>query len=230
MKGRILKDKVTYDLPSLDMLDSGLVSGLAWPEKTPYLLFNLSKKDCKRKEPISDPVPGDKYICRVNYLATKNTISAPKWAAVPAALRLEPFKDLEDHKTFEMRVHDKYFAKPYCKYMSAAHEEEGKSYFGELDKTSSVALVRGKKRVGMVTVLRITSTVLPRPLHWVTWLWVDKKLSSDERRCAHALIAGWLKNNSLKYVGASVHAANLRSQKWCLKMGFRPVRVFFKRK
>lgn len=228
-RGRIRNGNIFYDLPDLGMLGAGLPAGVEWPEDRPRLCFDLAARDRKRGIVVSNPLPEDKYICRINYLAGRKQVRATGGRAADAGLTLQPFRNFKEHKTLELWSHDKYFAKPFKKYMSPAHKAEARVYYKMLKDTESAVLRRGAKSVGMITMLRLPGANLPKPLHWITWVWIAPELSPAERRQAHTLLAGWMKNNSIKYVGCSVHSANVRSQKWFLKMGFKPVRVFFER-
>ncbi len=226
----VTETSIIYNLPDIKMLKDGLISNLKWPEDKSYLFFNLSAKDTRTKQPIKTIVSTDKYSCRLNYLSPKNRIHSFRAPEPLRTLKLQPFKSLEEIKKMTIWSHGKYFLARYKQYLSPNHAAETKKYLTNLKKVKSVAIIYKNKCAGMVSLMKIVhATSLPKPLHWVTWIWIDNKLPEDARRYAHSLVRSWLIKNSSKYIGASVNAVNIRSQKWFLKMGFRPVRVFFEK-
>ena len=226
----VSKNRMLYSLPSLEMLSDDFIDGVDWPGDKDTLAFQISKHDTKRREPIADMVSLKKYVCRLNYLADKKELPHKKMAAELHGISLEPFKTLSERRKTEILTHKKYSISR-LQYSTSSNRAEQKEYFKNwLTLKNAISIRKNGKVVGLLTLCKMTGKTMVKPLHWITWAWIDSRLNKDERRTAHVLLGRWLFENSSKYVGGSVHAANIRSQKWCLKMGLRPVRIFFARR
>lgn len=226
----VLKDQVLYSLSSTAALSDKFIDGLDWPADKATLVFRFPEKEARSGLPVGDMVSRKKYVCRLVYMADKRSIPAGR-AANDSGLKLEKFKDAAEHRKWALATDRKYFSGPFRAYLTPSFAAEAKEYYkNELPKAKGVSVRRKGKIVSMLTLLRIPGKRGAKLLDWVSWIWVDPAVPVAERRCIHALLRGWLRENSRKYIGASVHAANLRSQKWFLKAGFRPARISFTRR
>ncbi len=228
---KILKNQVLYSLPSTALLCDKFIDRIDWPEDKASLVFAFPAEEAGSGEPVRDMVSARKYVCRLTYMADKRTLPAAVAPGPSCGLALEPFKNLAEHKKWARATDLKYFSGPFKKYLTPSFEAEAKEYYkNELPKAKGVSVRENGRVVSMLTLLRIAGKPGAKPLDWVSWIWVDPALPEAGRLAAHALLRGWLRGNSRKYIGASVHAANLRSQKWFLRSGFRPARISFSRR
>ena len=157
--------------------------------------------------------------------------ASPRSAASDHGLKLEKFKNAAEHRKWAMATDRKYFSGPFRAFLTPSFKAEAKEYYkNELPRAKGVSVRRKGKIVSMLTLLKISGKTGAKPLSWVSWIWVDPLVPGGERRSIHALLRGWLRENSCKYIGASVHAANVKSQKWFLRSGFRPARISFTRR
>lgn len=226
----VLKSQVLYSLSSTAALSDKFIGGLDWPADKATLVFKFPQKEARSGLPVRDMVSRKKYVCRLVYMADKNRIPAEP-AVNCCGLKLEKFKNAAEHRKWALATDRKYFFRPFRAYLTPSFEAEAKEYYkNELPKAKGVCVRRKGKIVSMLTLLRILGKRGAKPLDWVSWIWVDPAVPAVERRGIHALLRGWLRENSRKYVGASVHAANIRSQKWFLRAGFRPARLAFTRR
>ncbi|MDD5208480.1 MAG: hypothetical protein PHV36_03775 [Elusimicrobiales bacterium] len=228
---KVLKNQVLYSLPSAALLGDGFIDGVGWPADKASLVFVFPAKEAGSGEPVRDMVSGRKYVCRLTYMADKKMLPAGGTPGLSCGLTLEPFKNTAEHKKWARATDLKYFSGPFKKYLTPSFEAEAKEYYkNELPKAEGVSVRKKGRVVSMLTLLKIAGKPGSRPLDWISWVWVDPGLAKAERLAAHALLRGWLRENSRECIGASVHAANLRSQKWFLRSGFRPARISFSRR
>ncbi len=228
---KVLKNQVLYSLPSTALLGDKFIDGIYWPEDKAVLVFSFPAEEAGSGEPVRDMVSGGKYVCRLTYMADKRKLTAGGTAGPRSGLALEPFKNTAEHKKWARATDLKYFSGPFKKYLTPSFEAEAKEYYkNELPKARGVSVRKKSRVVSMLTLLKIAGKPGAGPLDWISWIWVAPCLAKAERLAAHALLRGWLRENSRKYIGASVHAANLRSQKWFLRSGFRPARISFSRR
>lgn len=226
----VLKDQILYSLSSTAALSDKFIDGLDWPADKETLVFRFPEKEARSGLPVGDMVSREKYVCRLVYMADKRSIPAGR-AANDSGLKLEKFKDAAEHRKWALATDRKYFSGPYGAFLTPGFRAEAKEYYkNELPKARGVSVRKKGKIVSMLTLLRIPGKPGGKPLDWVSWIWVDPSAPPAERRCIHALLRGWLRKNSRKFIGASVHAANIRSQKWFLRSGFRPARICFTRR
>ena len=220
-----------YSLPSAAPLGDKFIDGVAWPADKATLVFAFPEKEAGSGKPVKDMVSRKKYVCCLTYMADKKMIPKSKAGGNSFELTLEPFKDPAEHRRSEMAACRKYFLEPFKNYLTPAIKAEMKEYYSStLPKAQGITVRKNRKIVSMLTLYKVAKDSSHKPLHWITWLWADPGLPKAERRAAHALLRGWLRKNSLKYIGASVHAANVKSQSWFLKSGFRPTRIAFTRR
>ncbi len=227
---KVLKDQVLYSLSSTAALNDEFIDGVGWPADKATLVFKFPEKEAGRGLPVRDMVSRKKYVCRLVYMADKSSIPAEP-AANAHGLELVKFKNAAGHRKWAIATDRKYFSGPFRAYLTPSFEAEAKEYYrNELPRARGVSVRRKGKIVSMLTLLKISGKTSAKPLDWVSWIWVDPGVPGGERRCIHALLRGWLRENSCKYIGASVHAANIKSQKWFLRSGFRPARLSFTRR
>ena len=228
---KALKNQMLYSLPSAAMLGDKFIDGVAWPADKAALVFTFPEKEAGSGKPVRDMVSRKKYVCCLTYMAGKRTVPAGRTGDGSFGLTLETFKNSAEHRRAERASYRKYFLKPFGDYLTPAFEAGAKEYFrNELPKAKGISVRKNGKIVSMLTLLEIGGKSLRDRLSWVTWLWADPGRPKAERRVIHALLRGWLRENSGKYIGASVHAANLKSQNWFLRSGFRPARISFTRR
>lgn len=226
----ILKDQILYSLSSTAALSDRFIDGLDWPADKATLVFRFPGKEARSGRPVADMVSRKKYVCRLVYMADNSAIPAAP-AGNRFGLKLRKFKDAAEHRKWALATDREYFSGPYRAFLTPSLEAEAKEYYkNDLPKAKGVSVRRNGKIVSMLTLLRIRGKRGAKPLDWVSWIWVDPAAPLAERRCIHALLRGWLRKNSRGRIGASVHAANLRSQKWFLRSGFRPARLAFTRR
>lgn len=226
----ILKDQILYSLSSTAALSDRFIDGLDWPADKATLVFRFPGKEARSGRPVADMVSRKKYVCRLVYMAERSSIPAAP-AANAHGLELRKFKNAAEHRKLAMATDREYFSGPFRAFLTPSFEAEAKEYYkNELPKAKGVSVRRKGKIVSMLTLLRIPGKSGAKPLDWVSWIWADPAVPVEERRCIHALLRGWLRGNGRKFIGASVHAANLRSQRWFLKSGFRPARISFTRR
>lgn len=226
----VLKNQILYSLSSTAVLNDNFIDGLDWPADKATLVFKFPEKEARSGRPVRDMVSRKKYVCRLVYMADKNRIPAEP-AANGYGLKLEKFRNAAEHRKWAMATDRKYFFRPFRAYLTPSFEAEAKEYYkNELPKAKGVCVRRKGKIVSMLTLLKLPVKTGAKPLDWVSWIWADPAVPAVERRCIHALLRGWLRENGRKHIGASVHAANIKSQKWFLKAGFRPARLAFTRR
>lgn len=228
---KALKNQMLYSLPSAALLGDKFIGGVDWPADKAALVFTLPEKEAGSGKPVRDMVSRKKYVCCLTYLAGKRTVPEGGTGGNSFGLTLEPFKNLAERRRAERASYRKYFLKPFRNYLTPAFEAGAKEYFrNELPKAKGISVRKNGRIVSMLTLLEIGGESRRDRLHWVTWLWADPGLPKAERRVVHALLRGWLRENTSKHIGASVHAANLKSQNWFLRSGFRPARISFTRR
>lgn len=227
---KVLKDQILYSLSSTAALNDDFIDGVDWPADKAALVFRFPEKEARSGRPVRDMVSGKKYVCRLVYMADKSDLAAGP-AANAQGLELVKFKSAAEHRKWALATDREYFSGPFRAYLTPGFKAEAEEYYrNEFQRAKGVSVRRKGKIVSILSLLKISGKNSPRPLDWVTWIWVDPRMPLGERRCVHALLLGWLRENSCKYIGASVHAANLRSQKWFLRSGFRPTRLSFTRR
>ena len=228
---KVLKDQVLYSLSSTAALSDKFIDGLDWPGDKATLVFKFPEKEAGRGLPVPDSVSRKKYVCRLVYMAEKSEIPAAPADGAACGLELAGFKNAAEHRKWALATDLKYFSRPFRAYLTPGFKAEaGEYYRKELPRAKGVCVRRKGKIVSMLTLLKIAGKAGAGPLDWVSWIWVDPRLPGVERRCIHALLRGWLRENGRGRIGASVHAANIKSQKWFLRSGFRPARLCFTRR
>jgi hypothetical protein len=228
---KILKNQVLYSLPSLALLNDKFIDGIDWPADKETLVFLFPEKEAGSGKPVRDMVSKKRYVCSLTYMADKKNIQAGKTDGAASGFVLKPFKDQAEHRKWASATEQKYFSGIFKDYQTPSSAAEAKEYYKcGLPKAKGISVLKEGKIVSMLTLYKVTKKSAHRPLHWITWIWADPVLPKEERRAVHALLRGWVRKNSGGYVGASVLAANLKSQNWFLKSGFRPSRISFTRR
>jgi len=228
---KVLKNQVLYSLSSTAALSDKFLDGMDWPADKAALVFKFPEKEAGRGLPVPDMVSRRKYVCRLVYMADKSRVPAGAAEGAAYGLELAGFKNAAEHRKWALATDRKYFSGPFRAYLTPGFEAEAEEYYrNELPRAKGISVRRKGKIVSMLTLLKISGKSSAKPLDWVSWIWVDPRVPGAERRCIHALLRGWLRENSSKYIGASVHAANIKSQKWFLRSGFRPARLSFTRR
>lgn len=235
VKLKLLKrgeDRMTYSLPSVEMLSEKLVDSLEWPEDKPILALLFPAKKVPKGAPILDMVSTRKYLCRTTYIGTKRSIPARDVDGARYGLKLAPFRSREEYGKVYLRTYAADFLKPFRDYQEKGYKKENREYFEkEFPGTKGISVRKDGKVVGMLSVMQMPENGRAyRPLSWIAWLWVDGRLPKEERKAAHGLLGNWLKKLPGKYFGGAIHAVNLKSQNWFLRMGARPVQIFFLRR
>jgi len=228
---KALKNQMLYSLPSTRLLNDRFIAGVDWPADKETLVFMFPEKEAGSGKPVRDMVSGRKYVCSLTYMADKKAIPAGKTAGASGGFVLKPFKNPAEHRKWAAATELKHYSAVFKDYLTPGSIAEAKEYYKNvLPKAKGISVLKDGKIVSMLTLYRVTKKSTHRPLHWVTWLWADPALRKPERRAVHALLLGWVRENSVGYVGASVLAANLKSQNWFLRSGFRPSRISFTRR
>lgn len=225
-------DRMTYSLPSLKLFSERLVASMEWPADKPILAFRFPPRKAPKGVPIQDMISRRKYLCRTTYIGNKRDIPAAAADGGKYGLKLAPFASMEAYRKACLRTHAEYFIKPFRDYQERDYKKENRDYFKNLfPSTKGIGIRKGGKLVAMISVLYTPDDGKAyRPLSWITWVWVDGRLPKEERKAAHGMLGGWLKRLPGKYFGGAIHAVNLKSQNWFIKMGARPVQIFFLRR
>lgn len=225
-------DRMTYSLPSLRMLNEKLVAGMEWPADKPILAFRFPPRKAPKGVPIQDMISRRKYLCRTTYIGNKRDIPAGAPAGGAHGLKMASFGSRAEYRRMCQRTYTEYFFKPFREYQERDYKKENRDFFkNHFPKTKGISVRRGGKVVSMMSVLHMPADGKAyRPMSWITWVWVDARLSKEERKAIHGMLGGWLKRLPGKYFGGAIHAVNIRSQKWFMRMGARPVQVFFLRR
>lgn len=220
-----------YSLPSLKLLNEKLVDEINWPDDTPLLIFRIAKENIVKGKPIEDMVSLKKYVCRTSYIFDRSGLPKGRTDGRHYCLKLAPFKSLAEYKAVSRKTNEKYFLKPFKKYLTPAYTAEYENYIkDDLPKTKGISVTKDGEMVAMLSLLKVKAKKPYSPLHWITWIWVDGGQPKEVRQIIHTMLRGWLRRNSSKYLGAAIHAANLKSQYWFIRSGGRPVQIFFSRR
>jgi len=227
------EDRVTYSLPSLKMLSERLVDSMEWPADKPILAFRFPPKRAPKGVPIRDMVSRRKYLCRTTYIGNKRDIPAAAADGGKYGLKLAPFASREEYRKACLRTLAEYFLKPFRDYQERDYKKDNRDYFKkQFPATKGISIRKGgKKLVAMMSMLHMPEDGKAyRPLSWISWVWVDGRLPREERKAAHGMLGRWVKRLPGKYFGGAIHAVNLKSQNWFIRMGARPVQIFFLRR
>ncbi|MGD9642069.1 MAG: hypothetical protein AB7V08_04945 [Elusimicrobiales bacterium] len=223
---------ITYSLPSIKMLSEKLVDSLEWPEDKIILAFRFPPERAPKGVPIQDMVSRRKYLCRATYIGTKSNIPDRGGDGAGCGLKLAPFRSKAEYGRVYLRSYAEDYLKPFCDYQERGYEKENKEYFKkQFPNTKGISVRKDGRVVAMLCVKHMPENGRPyRPLSWIDWLWVDGSIPKDERKAAHGLLGKWLKKLPGKYFGGAIHAVNMKSQNWFIRMGARPVQIFFLRR
>ncbi|HOI43564.1 MAG TPA: hypothetical protein PK523_11515 [Elusimicrobiales bacterium] len=236
VKLKLLKrgeDRMTYSLPSLKMLSEKLVDSMEWPADKQILAFRFPPSRAPKGVPIKDMISRRKYLCRTTYVGKKRDIPAVNANGCKCGLKLASFRSRGEFRKTFLGTHEKYFIKAFRDYQEAGYKQENKKFFEKyFPSTKGISVRKDRKIVGILCEMTIPKDggKAYRPMSWLCWVWVDGRLSKEERKASHNMLGGWIKKLPGKYFGAAIHAVNLKSQNWMLKMGARPVQVFFLRR
>lgn len=224
-------NRLVYSLPDLDRINDAFIDGVRWPENIAYLGFWVPRAMAPQGKPVRDMVSDRKYVCRMSYVADKREIPAEISGDIAAGLKIAPFKNIAAYRRTFLRTHNKYFQKAFKGYHTPAYGAEVKKYLkNTFPDTKGVCVMRGRRVVGMLSLFKIGKYFRFSPMHWITWLWADQSQPKDVRRGVHFMLRAWVRKNASRYVGASIHAVNVKSQKWFIKLGARPCQIYFSRR
>ncbi|OGR80909.1 MAG: hypothetical protein A2X32_00640 [Elusimicrobia bacterium GWC2_64_44] len=180
------------------------------------LLFNLPGSDACEYDTIKKNIP-DSYAVRIHYHASGERFLLPPRPAAEfgvAAMTCETdfIRGLYLQKIMEL--YEKW--KQYVTPDRVAFSRDVAQY--KLLPENSLCLAKDSVPVGLVTTYKREGT----DSYCLNWIWFDPLLSRPDRACAHYLAVGWLKEKG-RSIDAFVDSFNLRSQRFFVKIGFRPV-------
>jgi len=98
-----------------------------------------------------------------------------------------------------------------------------------LSTANVLYLEKDKKLTTLMTVIK-WKDYNDIPVDWITWVWIEKDISKDERSVIHNYISVWLRDNIEDRVQCVVNSFNVRSQKFFRKLGFTPECIHIVRK
>ena len=224
------KDRIVYSLLSIGLLNDKFIDAVPWPADKDFLIFRLAKKNVVKGKPVEDMVSLKKYVCRTTYVFNRRDLPNYDKDDRLAGFKLAPFKNMAEYKTVSRKTHDRCFLKPFKDYLTPAYGAEYENYIkNTLPKTKGISVRKDGEIVAMLSLLKVKGKIFS-PMHWISWIWVDARQPKEARRAIHSMLRWWVHKNSTKYVGAAIHAANLKSQKWFIKSGGWPVQIFFSRR
>lgn len=213
------------------MLNDAFIDRVDWPKELPYLVFRVSAKLAPKRAPVRDMVSLKKYVCRTSYIVNKRESPLDMEDGRGYGLEIGPFKSFAEYRWVYTRTHNADFVKAFRAYNTPAYMAEFKEYLkDDFSKTKGVCVRCKGKVVAMLSLFKIGRHAWFSPLYWISWIWADQAQPREIRRAAHSMLRAWVRKNISGYVGASIHAANLRSQNWFIKLGARPCQIFFSRR
>lgn len=204
-------------MPDFARLSTSAIDKLDWPKGTPvlWLKYDENLDDCYGE---LDKRIARKYITRVIYSAdTENILLKPGKERV-AAIKARESLPAAELLTLYLETHAKSFIAPWAAQLDSKYLDEVSSFIKEdLPVSKSLCFFKGKSPVGLALL-----TVLGSGAGLVSWIWISPALTVAERRKAHGLFIGWLKDGKYPQIKSVVHSFNLRSNRFFLKLGFHP--------
>lgn len=210
------KEKIIYQMPDFSRLNTSAVDKLYWPKGIPvlWLKYDENLDDCHGE---LDKRLSRKYIARVIYSADRENIR-PEAGKIPAGAITTRSLTAEQSLALYLETQAKAFIAPWAGQLDSKYLDEISSFVKEdLTVSKSLCFFKDRSPVGLALL-----TVLGSGAGLVSWIWFEPALSGAERRRAHALFAGWLRDGKYPQIKSVVHSFNLRSNRFFLKMGFHP--------
>jgi len=134
------------------------------------------------------------------------------------------FDDRGDLIKFFERTWVKFFFDRYKEYFSPEMKEKWFGMLKDLPNSNNTIVLsdgRGEKIAMLMTY--DSSDCIGNRVTQVGWIWVDENVGASERINIHHQLVSWLLEKSQDLIQAGVHIDNVRSQKYFMKLGFKPV-------
>ena len=211
------KGKITYQMPAFSRLNTSAIDKLDWPKGIPvlWLKYDESLDGCHGE---LEKRLSRKYIARVIYSADRENICLAVGKKPAGAIRTRESLTPEELQALYLETQAKAFIAPWAGQIDSKYLDEISSFVKEdLPVSKQLCFFKGKCPVGLALL-----TVLGSGAGLISWIWFAPDLSAAERRKAHELFAGWLRDGKYPQIKSVVHSFNLRSNKFFLKMGFHP--------
>lgn len=227
MKGltivRELPGIIIYQTPSLSGVNAETLESLAWPDGINSIGFLLAEPG---GGPVTDGQVPEKYRARVLYTADLESIIVPEpLQEVGPCVRATAEKDYEEFKKLYLETHELFFQTWGDRAGSGLMRDVANVVEKSLPGAKRLFLEKDGAPAGMAAMIK-WKDLRGEPVDWITWVWIPEGLPGSARAAAHRKIAGWLKTNVETRVQCAVNTFNLRSQKFFIKLGFRPQCIY----
>lgn len=212
---------VVYKLDDMARLDDAFVGKLEWPAGRKGQIFTSGG-------PIAEELLlNPRFTYSRDFTFQFNFSASREWlkGEVPAASAVKPAgtPSLEKHRPLYIKIKQRIFSQ-----LTWYNEnpEEDKREVEAFERKVNAYKVGYWEKDGMaagIVALRKWKDYLQQPVDWISWVLVEEALSREERAATHAYISAWLKENAGPKVECLVQSFNVRSLKFFIKLGFKPV-------
>jgi len=214
---------IVHELDDMGRLDDAFARKLEWPAGIKGQIFASGA-----------PIP-EELVLAPRFTYSRNlefhiNLSVRKeWLqrGVSSGSQVEQVADLpwEELRELYIRIKHRIFSQlPWHK----ADPEEDRRDVEAFEKKHGAYKVGCWKKAGApagIIGVRKWKDYLQQPVDWVSWVLVEESLPKEDRIAVRALIGSWLYDNAGDRVECIVQSFNIRSLKFFLKLGFKPVSI-----
>lgn len=223
-----IKNRLCYKCTDTGMLTPAAVSKIKWPSDKKYLFFEPRRGVMRMKAPLKLGVPWQKYNASLIFKQDRDKLLVPPRPAGHKDITVRTMRSKKELIKVYTSTQDMYHTGGWKKYFSETQKKESVMFRKKFLPTrvkGGIAL-KGRKPVGIIANCKLYSKIINKYVSFIVWAWIDPSLRGESRDAVRSGLVKWVKENSGRILCSHVSTYNLRSQQFCLGLGFRPIRAF----
>lgn len=194
----------------ISRVDRSLLKNIGWPAGVVKLGFTPERQVTDIYAVVNRNIPPEHDV-RLSYFGRRKDLRVPPPVPSVKHIKGESYKDksvmLADYRRTLISGLLKIF---YPRRAWPADIADGLEYFRKASSCKGLRAVKNGRTRGMVILSEETHS--GEPVSGISWIWIDRTLTADERRHIRHLLFAWVKKTACDKIGAGVDGFNRSSQ------------------
>ncbi|OIO05013.1 MAG: hypothetical protein AUJ51_00745 [Elusimicrobia bacterium CG1_02_56_21] len=222
------KTTISYKYRDAKKLTPAIIRKAKWPRDIKFLCFEPDGGVMKMDRPLKLGVPWHKFSGGVIFMQKRDALPAQVFNGGKSSLRAVTLKGGRKLSSLYTSSQNRYYNVVWKGLLGRHMKEESRTFNREsLPKLTGCTVNNGRRPVALVAGDKYKVKLLGTFAWFITWIWIDPALKGPMRDKARSMIIDWLRKRPLKHLVAYVNTFNIPSQKFFLKLGFKPIRLVF---